>query len=120
MQWVTVSPSFHRCLVPAALGLSMDTEQTSPHGRFRFGLRTLLVIVVMFAILLAWTGRDDRQRQASRWWIEERGGSMFPSTESHGDIILPPDVTVEEFQEVTRLFPGCRIVPPSAPEPPDP
>ncbi len=94
--------------------------------RFRFSLRTLLVVVTLLGAALGWAGwqwRIVQERVAAATWIAENDGQFGEYTGEPlpwirrilGDqpfayeIILADEPTEARKEELRRIFPECKI-----------
>jgi hypothetical protein len=104
--------------------------QAAPKRRwFQFSLRTLFVVVTVFAIWLGWQLKTVRDRKVLADWIAENGGRVFYVEDHHyaaideqkrewispvrrllGDqvttsVYIPQSATRDEIELISKIFP---------------
>jgi len=75
-----------------------------PRRWFVFSLRTMFVVLTIFACWLGWELRIVRQRQAMLRWVEEHGGHI----DTYDAPVHWVDMTDPEIQAMRRTFPAAR------------
>src|SRR5689334_18850328 len=76
---------------------------------FQFGIGTMLLLVTLFCIWLAWQVRIVRERQAMRALIKEQGGVArtlkdwrplrYPPSAPAPPVSLPPNISVPFWRQ---------------------
>jgi hypothetical protein len=90
-------------------------DQPSPHRRFQFRLRTLMIGVTLLAIpcaYLHWRVRPEQERDAALRRIVELGGSPF-FVKSHDRlylIFLPATTKLEDRRAIRAALPGVEFL----------
>ena len=80
------------------MGPTNDTQNKSKRHWYQFSLRTLLIVVTLSALPLAWVGSkvaQARKKRAAITWIEELGGEGF---------FYNPSVTVSWIEQIDEWF----------------
>jgi hypothetical protein len=93
---------------------------------FRFSLRTMFVVVTLFALWLGWELNYVRERHATRKWIVDSGGVVILGTDQReiapgivripfwrrwlgdyavGMVVLKSDATPREIEGAKAIFP---------------
>jgi hypothetical protein len=98
--------------------------------RFRWSLRTMFVVVTVFAVWLGWHFSDIHQRQVMRNLIKANKGAVVVDPRDDGNpspdipkwrrllgdegavdfIALPDTSSDEQVSQVRRLFPEAQVI----------
>jgi hypothetical protein len=76
----------------------MHGSAQSPRRWFRYSLRTMFVVVTVFALWLGWELKFIRDRKAMQTWLKENGGSVMSVDEGYqiaghwGGGFVPPSI----------------------------
>lgn len=108
-----------------------DNPPATRRHWFRFGLRTMFVVLTVFSLWLGWQAKIVRDRREARKWIDENDGIVTMPTaqdiewdkkltvpvirralgdEPVYDIMMPPSAKDSEFNRMRSLFPEAKGV----------